>query len=305
VTLLRLGTRGSDLALAQAEAVAASLRGLGREVEIVTIQTTGDRHQGPISEAGGKSVWVKEIEEALLDSSIDLAVHSAKDLPAQLTDGLTIGCYPEREDPRDVFIGAPGRRFTALPPGGRVGTGSTRRIALLRALRPELEPVPIRGNVPTRLKKIESMELDGVILGAAGLIRLGMDDRILDPLDPDRYIPAGGQGALAVEIRSDDEQVQKLLTELEDPTVAAQVKAERAFLSELGADCRAAVGAHGSIHGVLLRLRVLVLSPEGHERLEGSAEGSLDTPEMLGITLGRELLARGAGRLLEGGDRTV
>ena len=299
MSLLRLGTRGSELALAQAELVAAQLRAAGHEIEVVTIQTSGDRLEGEVTPAGGKALWVLEIEEALFQSTIDLAVHSAKDLPAQLADGLTIGAYPEREDPRDVFIGAPGRRFTALPPGARVGTGSLRRAALLRALRPELEPVPIRGNVPTRLEKIGSMGLDGAILASAGLIRLGMEDRILDPLDPDRYIPAGGQGALAIEVRIDDELVTKAVAELDDSDASSRVRAERAFLAELGADCHTPVAVHASIHGVRLRLRALVLSPSGAERIEGSAEGALETPETLGVTLGSELLQRGAGRLLE------
>jgi len=299
VSSLRLGTRGSQLALAQSELVAKQLRASGHEVEVVTIQTSGDRLQGEVTQAGGKALWVKEIEDALLQSAIDLAVHSAKDLPTELADGLTIGAYPEREDPRDAFIGAPGRRFTALPPGARVGTGSLRRAALLRALRPELVPVPIRGNVPTRLEKIATLDLDGVILASAGLIRLGLEDRILDPLDPERYVPAGGQGALAIEVRIDDELVTKAVAELDDADASSQVRAERAFLAELGADCRTPVAVHASIHGVRLRLRALVLSPSGGERIEGSAEGALESPETLGVTLGGELLQRGAGRLLE------
>jgi len=301
VSLLRVGTRGSDLALAQAERIATLLRGEGREVEIVKIETTGDRTVGSLAEVGGKSVWVKEIEQALLDASIDVAVHSAKDLPGELADGLTIGAYPEREDPRDVFIGAPGRRFTSLPPGARVGTGSQRRVALLKALRPEIETVDIRGNVPTRLAKIESLELDGVVLASAGLIRLGLEDRILDPLDPERYVPAAGQGALALEVRIDDEDVLQLASQLEEPDVAAQVRAERAFLAEIGADCHNAIAAHATIHGVRLRIRALVMSTDGQERVEGTAEGEISTPETLGITLGRELLQRGAGRLIEAG----
>jgi hydroxymethylbilane synthase len=300
VTQLRLGTRASQLALAQAETIARLLRGNGHEVEIVKITTTGDRLDGPVSEHGGKQVWVREIEAALLQSSIDLAVHSAKDLPTQLADGLTIGAYPQREDPRDAFVGAPGVRFAALTPGARVGTGSMRRIALLRALRPDLEPVPIRGNVPTRLAKIESMALAGVILAAAGLVRLGLEDRILDPLDPERYVPAGGQGALAVEVRIDDDDVQQIVSALEDHDVAAQIRSERAFLFELGGDCNTPIAAYASIHGVRLRLHALVMSPDGRERVEGTAEGDLSAPEMLGATLGRELLARGARRLIEG-----
>ncbi len=299
MSVLRLGTRGSDLALAQAEYVAQQIRGLGHDVEIVRVKTTGDVTPGPLSEVGGKSAWIKEIEDALLDGGVDLAVHSAKDMPTDLADGLTVGAWPQREDPRDVFIGAPGRRFASLPPGSRVGTGSTRRIALLRALRPELEPVPIRGNVPTRLEKIESMELHGVILASAGLIRLGLEDRILDPLDPDRYIPAAGQGALGIEVRIDDDDVQRIVGQLENPDVAAQVRAERAFLHELGGDCHTAIAVHASIHGVRLRLRAVVFAPDGSERVEGSGEGALTSPEMLGVTLGRELLQRGARRLLE------
>ncbi|MFQ5513814.1 MAG: hydroxymethylbilane synthase [Myxococcota bacterium] len=298
--LIRLGTRGSDLALAQAQRAGHLIRTLGHEYELVKIQTSGDRLEGSVSKAGGKALWVQEIEEALLDGSIDAAVHSAKDMPAELGEGLTVGAYPEREDPRDVFIGAPGRRFAALPPGARVGTSSLRRIALLRSLRPDLEPVPVRGNVPTRLGRIESDGLDGVILASAGLIRLGLDERILDPLDPDRYVPAGGQGALAIEIRIDDEEVQQALNPLDDPGVAAQVRAERAFLLEIGGDCHTPVAAHAVIHGVRLRLRALVLSCDGQERIEGSAEGEITAPDTLGVSLGRELLQRGARRILEG-----
>lgn len=296
---LRLGTRGSELAIAQADRVATLLRGLGHEVALVKIETSGDRLKGPISKEGGKALWLHEIEQSLLDGTIDLAVHSAKDMPVELADGLTVGAYPEREDPRDVFIGAPGRRFAALPPGSQVGTGSLRRIALLKSLRPDLESVPIRGNVATRLAKIESMGLDGVILAAAGLVRLGLDEQILDPLDPERYVPAGGQGALAVEVRIDDEDVQQIVSQIEDSDVAAQVRAERAFLFELGADCHTPVAVHATIHGVRLRVRALVLSIDGQQRIEGSAEGELRAPETLGVALGRELLQRGARRILE------
>ncbi len=296
---LRLGTRGSELAIAQADRVANLLRGLGHEVALVKIETSGDRLEGPISKEGGKALWLREIERSLLDGTIDLAVHSAKDMPVELADGLTVGAYPEREDPRDVFIGAPGRRFAALPPGSQVGTGSLRRIALLKSLRPDLESVPIRGNVATRLAKIESMGLDGVILAAAGLIRLGLDEQILDPLDPERYVPAGGQGALAVEVRIDDEDIQQIVSQIEDSDVAAQVRAERAFLFELGAGCHTPVAVYATIHGVRLRVRALVLSIDGERRIEGSAEGELRAPETLGVALGRELLQRGARRILE------
>ncbi len=297
---LRIGTRGSDLALAQAEYVADRLREGGDDSEIVKIETSGDRGTDPAkTPGGGKALWVAEIEQALLEGAIDLAVHSAKDLPVELEQGLTVGAYPQREDPRDVFVPAPGRRFNALPPGARVGTGSLRRIALLRALRPELEPVPIRGTVATRLSKIETMQLDGVILAAAGLIRLRLEDLILDPLDPDRFLPAGGQGALAVEIRVDDEEVQEIVGRLDDTDVSIQVRAERALLFELGTDCHTPVGVHASFHGVRLRLRALVLRPDGSERVEGSADGDTEAPETLGMSLGRELLERGARRLLE------
>ena len=167
------------------------------------------------------------------------------------------------------------------------------------ALRPEVEPVPIRGNVPTRLAKIEQMSLDGVIVAAAGLVRLGLEDRILDPLDPDRYLPAGGQGALAVEVRIDDEEIQELMARIDVPRVSAQVRAERGFLAEVGGDCHTAVAVHANMHGLRLRLRALVLSTDGQRRIEGSAEGALESPETLGITLGSELLQRGAERLLE------
>lgn len=295
---LRLGTRGSELALAQAGIVAKKLRALGYEVELVKITATGDRIPGALADVGGKGLWVHEFEQALLEGTIDLAVHSAKDVPTRLTQGLTIGAYPEREDPRDVFVGAEGQRFASLPPGARVGTGSARRIALVRALRPELETVEIRGNVPTRIAKIAELELSGVIVASAGLIRLGMEDRILDPLDPDRYVPAAGQGALAVEIRIDDEEVHQIVSQLDNREVAGQVRAERSLLFELGGDCRTPLAVHASIHGIRLRLRALVMSPDGRDRVEGSAEGELGSPELLGMTLGRELLQRGAGRLM-------
>jgi hydroxymethylbilane synthase len=300
-TTLRLGTRGSELAVAQAEAVARRLRAVGCEVELVKIVTAGDRAQGAVSDRGGKALWVREIEQALLEGAIDVAVHSAKDLPAELAPGLTIGAYPEREDPRDVFVGAAGRRFASLAPGARIGTSSARRTALLRSLRPELEPVPLRGNVPTRIARLEEGGLDGAILAAAGLIRLGLEDLILDPLDPERYVPAGGQGALAVELRIDDEEVQQLAAKIDAPELGAQVRAERAFLFELGADCHVPVAAHATRHGSQLRLRAIVLSPDGQRRVEGSAEGEVSAPETLGVTLGRELLARGARRILERG----
>jgi hydroxymethylbilane synthase len=302
VRRLRIGTRGSDLALAQAEFVGERLRERGYEWELVKIETSGDRGAPLTAPGGGKALWVAEIEAALLDGGIDLAVHSAKDLPTELEQGLTIGAYPQREDPRDVFVPAPGRRFNALAPGARVGTGSLRRIALLRSLRPELEPVPIRGNVATRIAKIESMDLDGVILAAAGLVRLRLDDHLIDPLDPDRFLPAGGQGALAVEIRIDDEEVQEIVGDFDDPDVSIQVRAERAFLFELGTDCHTPVAVHASFHGVRLRLRALVLRPDGSERVEGSADGDMEAPETLGMSLGRELLERGARRLLEASD---
>jgi hydroxymethylbilane synthase len=302
VTPLKLGTRGSDLAVAQADAVARSIQALGHKVELVKIETAGDRARGPISDKGGKALWVEDIERALLEGSVDLAVHSAKDLPADLAEGLTIAAYPEREDPRDVFVGADGRRYASLPAGTRVGTGSLRRIALLRSLRPELEPVPIRGNVPTRLRKLDAGQVDGLILAASGLIRLGLDDRILDPLDPERYLPAGGQGALALEVRIDDAETHELISQLNEPGVAAQIRAERAFLFELGADCHTPIGVHATLHGTRLRLRALVLAPDGNDRIEGSAEGDTQAPETLGMSLGRELLARGAGRLVEQGS---
>jgi hydroxymethylbilane synthase len=297
VSQIKIGTRASKLAVAQAELVARRLRALGQEVELVKVTTSGDRLVGSLAEQGGKGLWVLELERGLLDGTIDLAVHSAKDLPVELMDGLTIGAYPEREDARDVC-------FTSLPPGSKIGTGSQRRIAMLRAMRPELQPVPIRGNVPTRIAKIESMGLDGIIVAAAGLVRLGMEDHILDPLDPERYLPAGGQGALAIEVRIDDAEVQELVGKLDSPAVAAQVRAERAFLTELGADCHLPVAVHATLHGLRLRLRAMVLDPEGSERVEGSAEGESRAPDTLGFTLGRELLQRGARRLVESSARS-
>lgn len=307
MSAVRIATRGSDLALAQARNMAERVgRILGVETELVPVQTSGDRFRDvPLSEIGGKGLFVKEIEEILLDGRADLAVHSAKDLPARTPSGLTLAAFPEREDPRDALVARdPGTTLDTLPRGARVGTGSARRGALVRAARPDLEVVPLRGNVPTRLRKIEDEGLDGVILACAGLDRLGLSDRIHERIDPDRLLPSVGQGTLALETRSDDPLREKLAASLEDPEASLAAAAERAFLSTLEGDCNIPLAAYAERDpGGGWRIRGLVSTLDGtrvvrdEERLEGEP-----TPALLaaaGARLAERVLERGGRAILD------
>lgn len=296
-----IGTRGSALARWQADHVQAELRRLhpGLEVEQRIIVTEGDRFQtGPVIELGGKGVWVKEIEAGLLEGSIDLAVHSLKDVPAVLAPGLTLAAFPPRADPRDVLVSRDGSLLSRLPASSRVGTSSLRRVCQVRALRPDLRVEVLRGNVDTRLRKVAEGVVDAAILAAAGLDRLGLAERITERLSPEAMLPAIGQGALAIETRADDVRVVELCRALSSADAEATVAAERGLLAGLGAGCRTPVAGHATIEGDVLRLRGLVGRPDASEILREEAQGLRAAAAALGAELAARLRARGADRIL-------
>jgi hydroxymethylbilane synthase len=300
MSTVRLATRASDLALAQARLVASMLEAkLGVATELLRVETSGDRLQGvSLAKLGGKGLFVKEIEEALFDHRADLAVHSAKDLPAALPEGLELAAFPERADPRDALVARErGATLESLPRGARVGTGSVRRMAQLRALRPDLEAVALRGNVPTRLRKLESEKLDAVILACAGLERLGLADRIDERLAPEAMLPAVTQGILAIEGRAGD-PVARDAAALDDAATAAQAAAERAVLVRLGADCNVPLGAYAEASPAGLRLRALLAATEGDRLARAEAEGAADEAGALGERVADALLANGGAALL-------
>jgi hydroxymethylbilane synthase len=300
---LRLGTRGSALARAQANAVVEGLARIGRTAELVVMTTAGDRSSKPIAELGGTGVFVSALRDALLSGAIDLAVHSYKDLPTAPASGLRIAAVPAREDPRDVLVARDGLTVAELPHGATVGTGSPRRIAALRALGLGLEPVPVRGNVDTRLGKVARGELDAVVLARAGLARLDRLDAVTEVLDPLQMLPAPAQGALAVECRAGDEALVGVLAALDEPDSSAAAVAERALLAALEAGCTAPVGALavvavGDDDQPELFLRGSVTALDGSDAVRLSATGPVDTPEALGRRLGADMIADGASKLL-------
>ncbi|MBI1845393.1 MAG: hydroxymethylbilane synthase, partial [Candidatus Rokubacteria bacterium] len=270
--MIRLGTRASTLALAQAGLVAAGLRALGEPVELVPMRTEGDRRAAArLADIGGKGLFVREIEQALLDGAIDVAVHSLKDLPALLPVGLALRAYPAREDPRDVLVAhAPGG-LDALRPAAVVGTSSPRRRALLLAVRPDVVVQPIRGSVETRLRKLGDQAFDAVMLAAAGLTRLGITPSHTVPLPPDRFVPAVGQGILGVEARADDTRVAGLLAALDHAPTRACALAERAYLARLGASCTTPMAGHATVDGDGLRMIAVVVSDDGRTLLRATA----------------------------------
>lgn len=290
--MIRLGTRRSALATAQATAVAESLRALGHEVELVPIVTTGDVNRAPLEQIGGTGVFVSALREALLGGRIDIAVHSLKDLPTAPVDGLAIGATPLREDPRDVLIARDGLGLGELQTGALVGTGSPRRVAQLEALGLGLELTGIRGNVDSRIAMVAEGKLDAVVLARAGLARLGRLAEVTETLDPIQVLPAPGQGALGIECRSDDQQVLTALAALDDPATRCAVVAERQLLATLEAGCTAPVGALAEVvegdDGPELWLRGALGQDGGVRRL--SANGPVDDPEGLGRALANELL---------------
>jgi hydroxymethylbilane synthase len=299
--VVRVGTRGSALALWQTEWVVDRLRSrhLHVQFEIVEIRTTGDRvRDRPLFQAGGVGLFIKELEATLLDGEIDLAVHSLKDMPSRVTPGLTIAAVPKREDPRDALVSRLGLTIDALLAGARVGTSSRRRAAQLLALRPDLKILDIRGNVDTRLRKAEREPYDAIVLAVAGLVRLGRGDRITQVIPPKVMLPPAGQGALAVEIRADDERTRNLMSSLDHPDTRRAVNAERAFMARLGGGCHVPIGAYAMVEEGSLWFRGLVSSPDGQTVLRGENRGPIDQPEALGRTLAEDLLARGAVELL-------
>jgi hydroxymethylbilane synthase len=298
---LRIGTRGSPLARWQAEHVAAALREAhpGLAVELREIRTHGDRDRNsPLATIGGAGLFTKEIQVALLEDEVDVAVHSLKDLPTAGPEALVLAAVPAREDPTDALIAPRHGFFAALPPGARVGTGSLRRRAQLLHLRPDLEVVGLRGNVETRLRQALDGAVDAVILAGAGLRRLGLDGHVTERLEPPRFLPAVGQGALGLECRAADGRVRSLLAALDDAAAHACVCAERALLAELGGGCLLPLGAATSIVGETLRLDAAILDLEGRERLAISLTGPLAEPLALGQHAAAALRALGAERLI-------
>jgi len=301
VRTLRIATRGSELALAQARTVALRLHeALGAASELVVIKTSGDRFQDvSLAKIGGKGLFIKEIEEALLAGQAELAVHSAKDLPARIAPGLVLAAYPERADPRDALLGRQrGVALAELASGARVGTGSARRRSLLLAARPDLDVVPLRGNVPTRVAKLDGDSLDAVVLACAGLDRLGLGGRIDERLDTDRLLPAVCQGTLALEARAGSEIALELAA-LDDEASACAVAAERAFLERLEGDCNVPLAAHAELEGEgAMRVRGLVASSDGERVVRGERRGSRSQAAQLGRALADEVLARGGSEIL-------
>lgn len=297
--MIRLGTRGSALALAQARWVAERLSG---EVELVPITTSGDERTRGTPELTDKSRFVKEIEDALLTGSIDLAVHSAKDVPAELPDGLAIVAVPERADARDALCGAPS--IDSLAAGAVVGTASLRRRAALLALRPDLDVRALRGNVDTRLRKLAEGEFDAVVLAAAGLIRLQRDEDGA-PLDPGSFVPAAGQGCLALEAGADDDAVAAAAGALTDRSALTALTAERALVHALDATCHTPVGAHAVLGGETLRLTAFVGLPDGSHWIRDELEADAGDPSSLGAAVAERMLAAGAAELLAEAERVA
>ncbi|NLF67905.1 MAG: hydroxymethylbilane synthase [Candidatus Anammoximicrobium sp.] len=301
---LRLGTRASVLARWQADWVAAALAQLGVPVELVHVSTHGDVSSRPLGAIGGQGVFTKELQRALLDGAVDLAVHSLKDLPTERPAGLALAAVPERESVRDVLVSHVVDGLDALPPGARIGTGSSRRRAQLLHARPDLQVSEIRGNVDTRLRKLDEGQYEAIVLAEAGLKRLGLSARITQILPLERMLPAVGQGALGVEARRDDDAVLQTLTQLDHPGTRWAVLAERALLAALDTGCLAPVGAWARVQGDGLQLDAVVLSPDGRERLAASSAGPPQQAESLGRAVAAELLARGASQLIAASRRS-
>jgi hydroxymethylbilane synthase len=299
---LRIATRKSQLALWQAEHVAALLRRAhpSLEVELVPMVTQGDRIQDrSLAAIGGKGLFIKELELALDEQRADIAVHSMKDLPGDLPAGLVIAAVLERADARDALLTAKAARLADLPRGARVGTSSLRRQAQLLAARPDLRIEPLRGNVDTRLRRLDAGELDAIVLACAGLIRLGLESRITARLDPKISLPAVAQGVIGIECRSADARTLSLVTGLNHQNTRIAMDAERAFAHRLGGSCQSPIAAHAELDGKRLVLDGLVAEPDGTRLLRDTLSGSVDDPAALGGLLAERILAAGAGSLLE------
>ena len=298
---LRIGTRGSALALWQAEWVKSQLLGGQQEliVELVVIKTTGDKILDvPLAMVGGKGLFVKEIEEALLDGRADLAVHSVKDMPAELPEGLHLAAMPPREDPRDALISKNGAGLDRLPHGARVGTSSLRRAAQLLHLRPDLRIETLRGNVDTRLRKLESEGLDAIVLAAAGLKRMELSQVISEYLEPERILPAVGQGALGIETRIADLSTNEIVASLIDQQTVTTVRAERAFLKRLEGGCQVPIGAYATMEGETLILTGMVADLKGVRLIRKEMRGDARQPEVVGESLAEVVLEAGGREIL-------
>ena len=310
---LLLGTRGSQLALWQARHIAGRLEAAwpGLTVQLEIIKTTGDKIQDvPLAKLGGKALFVKEIEEALLDGRVDLAVHSMKDVPTELPTGLQVVAISQREDPLDVLIARTGIGFRDLPRGARVGTSSLRRQAQLLHPRPDLEIIGLRGNLDTRLRKLATEGLDAIVLAAAGVRRLGLFDRVTEVLPPELSLPAIGQGALGIEVRMTSAErgarsaeckgpsVGQLVGVLDHPDTHTAVEAERAFLRRLGGGCQVPFAAHAGVTGDRIHLQGLVATPDGRQLIRGERQGRRAAATAVGTALAEDLLARGADQII-------
>jgi len=299
---LRIGTRGSDLALKQTQWVAERLKEKfpGLPVEITVIKTKGDIMQDvSLVKIGGKGVFVREIEEALLRDEIDIAVHSMKDVPVELPDGLEIGVITEREDPRDVLISRDGRKLDELPHGARIGTGSLRRGFQIKNLLPDIEIVALRGNLNTRIRKVETDSLDGVVVAAAGIRRMGWVHRVSQFIPVEMMLPAVGQGALGIELRGNDKKVRDTVSFVNHPSTWLEVTAERSFLRWLGGGCRLPIAAYGKRNGDALVLMGLVGDRDGRVMIRDTVRGRVEDGEVLGKKLAENILSRGGRAILE------
>ena len=298
----RIATRKSPLALWQAEHVRGRLRAAhpGLEVELVTMSTKGDRVlDSPLAKIGGKGLFVKELEQGMLAGDADIAVHSMKDVPVEFPEGLGIGAILEREDPHDAFVSNRFDSIESLPEAAVVGTSSLRRQCQLRAVRPDLDIRDLRGNVGTRLGKLDNGDYDAIVLACAGLKRLGLAGRITRSIDTEAMLPAIGQGIIGIETRLDDARVRELLSPLHDGDTAVRLAAERSLNATLAGGCQAPVAGHAVLDGDLLRLRGLVGWPDGSDIVRGEISGAAAEAESLGRTLAEDLLARGAHPILE------
>jgi hydroxymethylbilane synthase len=295
--MIVIGSRGSQLALWQGRWVEAQLTDHGETCRIEIIRTTGDKiMDAPLAKIGGKGLFTKEIEDALLAGAIDVAVHSLKDIPTEMPAGLALQAIPPREDVRDAMVG---RKLAELPAGAKVGTSSLRRAAQLRAARPDLVIETIRGNLDTRLRKLHEGQFDAIVLAAAGLRRLGWADRIAELLSEDIICPAVGQGALAVETRDDNGPAARLASRLDDADARAAVTAERALLRSLGGGCQTPIGAYGRIDDSRLHLRAVIATPDGSRLVRGERAGAAVDAERIGEDLAAELLTVGGREILE------
>lgn len=298
--VLRLGTRRSPMAMVQAGHVAELIRQrTGASVELVGLTSFGDVTRVNLPDIGGTGVFVSTLREGLLGGDVDLAVHSLKDLPTAALPQITLAAVPARDDPRDALVGRDGAKLADLPPGAEIGTGSPRRAAQLLLLRPDVRPLPIRGNAGTRLRKVTSGEVDAVVLAYSGLARIGELDRVSQVFEPDEMLPAPGQGALAVECRADATDLVRLLALVDDPGSRAAVTAERTVLAELQAGCSAPLGAYAAGTGVM-HLTAIVVAEDGGTAVRASQPGPSSRAEELGRDVAAELLRLGAGRIVAG-----